>query len=273
MPLPVRSLRLTATRSSRGYDVDAATYIRSVENADGQTLEPAVKAAINAFVLGCKADGIWTAIKASCVLMGARTLSGALTPLVGSAPTNNNFVSGDYVRKTGLKGDGSTKYLNSSRNNNADPQNSKHIAMFVTDAVTGGNLMNSGPAGVSGRSGIGFALAAPNQSTAQISLNNSAPFDAGGNIASAAVSNTLMGLSRSASGSFVARFNSANTTVSQASTTPNNGNIAVYARPSSPVDFYNGSRLAFYSFGESLDLALLDTRVSALYTAIGAAIP
>jgi hypothetical protein len=254
-------------------DPDALRYIAAVQAADQQSLEPAVRKAITDFIVGCKADGIWSAIKASCILMGARTLSGALVPLVGSAPTNNNFVSGDYVRKTGLKGDGSTKYLNSNRNNNADPQDSKHIAAFVTDAVTGGNLMNSGPAGVNGRSGIGFAVTAPNQSTAQTSLNNGSPFDPGGNIASAAVSNTLMGLSRSASGSFVARFNSANTTVPQASTTPNNGNIAVYARPASPVDLYNGSRLAFYSIGESLNLALLDSRVSALVTAIGAAIP
>jgi hypothetical protein len=36
---------------------------------------------------------------------------------------------------------------------------------------------------------------------------------------------------------------------------------------------YTNSRLAFYSIGESLDLALLDTRVTALITAIGAAIP
>jgi hypothetical protein len=33
------------------------------------------------------------------------------------------------------------------------------------------------------------------------------------------------------------------------------------------------SRFAFYSIGESLDLAALDTRVSNLITAIGAAIP
>jgi hypothetical protein len=32
------------------------------------------------------------------------------------------------------------------------------------------------------------------------------------------------------------------------------------------------ARLAFYSIGESLDLALLDARVTALVTAIGAAI-
>jgi hypothetical protein len=33
------------------------------------------------------------------------------------------------------------------------------------------------------------------------------------------------------------------------------------------------ARLAFYSIGEALDLAALDTRVSNLITAIGAAIP
>jgi hypothetical protein len=36
---------------------------------------------------------------------------------------------------------------------------------------------------------------------------------------------------------------------------------------------FSASRLGFYSIGESLDLALLDSRVSTLYTAIGAAIP
>jgi hypothetical protein len=57
-----------------------------------------------------------TAIKASCILAGARTLAGALVPLAGAAPTNvGPFVSGDYNRKTGLVGDGSTKYLNSNR--------------------------------------------------------------------------------------------------------------------------------------------------------------
>jgi hypothetical protein len=106
------------------FDADAQTYITAVETADGQALETATRYAINNFVIGCKQDGIWSAIKASCILAGARTLSGALVPLVGTAPTNFNFVSGDYNRKTGLVGDKSTKYLDSNRNNNADPQNS-----------------------------------------------------------------------------------------------------------------------------------------------------
>jgi hypothetical protein len=36
---------------------------------------------------------------------------------------------------------------------------------------------------------------------------------------------------------------------------------------------YSNARLAFYSIGESLDLALLDARVTALITAFGVAIP
>ena len=117
------------------YDTDAGDYIQRVEGASGdnQALEPATRQAINNFVIGCKQDGIWNAIKASCILSGARTLAGALVPLVGTAPANNGFIGigTDYVRKTGLVGDGSTKYLDSNRNNNADPQNSKHLLFTV----------------------------------------------------------------------------------------------------------------------------------------------
>jgi hypothetical protein len=63
------------------YDEDAGNYIQAVETADAQALEPATRKAINNFVIGCKQDGIWEAIKASCILAGARTLDGALVPL------------------------------------------------------------------------------------------------------------------------------------------------------------------------------------------------
>jgi hypothetical protein len=84
----------TATRMvvlRRNFDTDAQAYITAVETADGAALEAGVKTAINNFVVGCKADGIWSAIKASCILAGARTLTGALIPLAGTAPTNFDF--------------------------------------------------------------------------------------------------------------------------------------------------------------------------------------
>jgi hypothetical protein len=266
MPLPVRSLRLTASRSSRGYDVDAATYIRSVENADGQTLEPAVKAAINAFVLGCKADGIWTAIKASCVLMGARTLSGALTPLVGSAPTNNNFVSGDYNRKTGLLGNGTTKSLDTNRNNDADPVNSFHLSAYVTA------LGNIGGWVIGDRYETGWSaiyLGGGTPSTWQLPNRNINP-------TGISVSTGFVGTSRAASTSYGYRRGGTSFTQAFASQAVTTRRLRAFASSGgtggAPAE-WGSHRVAFYSIGESVNLAQLDTRVSDLYNAITAATP
>ena len=118
------------------YDEDAGNYIQAVETADGQALESATRKAINDFVLGCKADGIWDAIKASCILAGARTLNGALVPLAGTAPTNYNFVAGDYDRKTGLVGNKVTKYLKANRNANQDTLNNNHVSVFISNSAS-----------------------------------------------------------------------------------------------------------------------------------------
>ena len=125
--------------SGGGYDADAQAYITAVEAADGQSLETAVKDAYNAFFVGCKSDGIFSALKASCILAGARTVSGALVPLVSTmlSPTQNGTAGGwSYNRKTGLTGNGTDNYLNSNRNNNADPQNNHHLAAYSSSIQT-----------------------------------------------------------------------------------------------------------------------------------------
>jgi hypothetical protein len=131
-------------RRAAAYDPDAQAYITAVEAADTQSLEIGVKDAINAFVVGCKADGIWSAIKASCIMAGARTLAGALVPLVGTAPTNFGFVVGDYNRKTGLVGDGNTKNLDSNRLCSSDEQNNVHGAVYVSTRDTAAGRYLSG---------------------------------------------------------------------------------------------------------------------------------
>ena len=250
-------------KSGYSFDSDASTYIDAVETADGQALETGVRVAINDFVLGCKQDGIWNAIKASCILAGARTLDGALVPLVGGAPTNNNFVSGDYDRETGLVGDGSTKYLDSNRNNNADPQNSNHNAIYITSANSGGAVymgcgVTGGETGVNNFGPVSGNLFLRNRSSTQSILSGLA-----GAIG-------LMGSSRSASSSYLFRAAGANNTATSASQAPYDGDVFVFGLGTS---LRTNARLAFYSIGESLDLDLLDTRVSNLITAIGAAIP
>jgi hypothetical protein len=256
------------------FDTDASTYIEAVEAADTQALETNTRYAINDFVIGCKQDGIWSAIKASCILSGARTLAGALVPLVGTAPTNVDglFVSGDYNRKTGLVGNGSTKYLNSNRNNNADPQNSLHQSAFIAVGATGENAV-IGTASVS-NSGSDCHILNNTASNILIAVRNrhgGTIFSVSGNTAISG----FVGSSRGSSSSYQFRYNSTSATNSVASSSSIASlNHFVFARNNNgTAQIFSAQRLAFYSIGESLDLALLDARVSALITAFGVAIP
>jgi hypothetical protein len=247
------------------YDEDAGNYIQAVETADTQALEPATRKAINNFVIGCKQDGIWTAIKASCILSGARTLAGALVPIAGTAPTSLNFVDGDYNRKTGLVGDGSTKYLNSNRNNNADPQNNQHLSVYINTAGT--SAINEGYIGCGlANNGASHIFRSPtNNGIASRSRNGSpGPFFGSANDIG------LIGISRSAAGSYIQRNKLVDNTVSLSSQTPLDQSIVVFGR--NQVAQTN-ARIAFYSIGESLDLARLDARVTDLINAFAVTIP
>ena len=248
------------------YDADAQAYITAVETTDGQALETGVRDAINAFVVGCKADGIWTAIKACCILAGARTRLGALTPLVGAAPTSFNFVDADYNRETGLVGNASTKYLDSNRNNNADPQNSNHNSIFISTAGTGVSIY-AGAGVTSSETGVNnlgrttspsLNMFFRNRFTSSLQFGNA---DATG----------FVGTSRSSSANFLARVGGQDSTATAASQSPYNGNWCVFAGTGG--SFKTNARIAFYSIGESLTLALLDARVTTLINAIAAAIP
>jgi len=249
-------------------DPDALRYIASVQNADQQSLEPAVRKAITDFIVGCKADGIWGAIKASCILAGARTLSGALVPLKGAAPTNVNFVSGDYNRKTGLISNGTTKYIDTNFNRLSVGQDDCHAAAFVSVAGTGsfGRLIGCGDQNSGSGTGETRILRRDNTTDTVLSHGRGANtiVNTGGLI-------NFAGVNRSQSASYNYRVNGVANTVSDVSQTRQNLNFHFFQ--GNPITGGLNARAAFYSFGETLDLALLDSRVSALYTAIGAAIP
>jgi hypothetical protein len=255
--------KLNLRKGWQPMDPDAAAYITAVETADTEPLEEKTKIAIDNFVLGCKADGIWTAIKASCILAGARTLTGALVPLVGDAPTNvGPFVTGDYNRKTGLAGNGSTKYLNSNRAASADPLNSHHVSVFVSNAsaVTAQTFIGAG---------------GPSDTTLIQTTSTAMFFRMRTGTGATLGSNTTTGFiaaSRSSSAEFMSRLSGQGFTTAAASNAASPNFIAVFARNDNVgINQYGAHRLAFYSIGESLNLALLDARVTDLITAIGAA--
>jgi len=247
------------------YDPDVLNYINAVQAADGQLLEPEVVQAIGIFVNRCKSDDIWTAIKACCILAGARTLAGALVPLVGPAPTSINFVSGDYNRKTGLVGNGSTKYLNSNRANNADPQNNNHNVCWVSTPGTGVLMASSNS--LTGRNYMDIptlpATRLASRSTAFTS-----------NVSGTAVAG-LYGHSRSSSAQASYRCPQGSGLSTYSSQATDTRNVFLYTRTDNGISFAGWSlaRIAFYSIGESLNLALLDARVTTLVNTIAGAIP
>lgn len=251
------------------YDAAAQAYITAVENTDGQALETGVRDAINAFVVGCKGDGIWDAIKAACIMAGARTRLGALTSLKGTAPTSVSFVDGDYNRETGLKGNASTKYLNSNRAGNADPRNSFSLSVYVTEHQSPttslhsyiGHNGNAAGASTIGRASSRFATR--NRTSAEDGFGTTTP------------STGFVGTSRAASGSFTNRGSGENSTRVAGSGSPASGSIFVFGRSNnvdSSLEVPTNARLAWYHIGEALDLALLDARVTTLITDIAAAI-
>ncbi len=240
--------------SRRRVDPDAADYFTRIVAA-GSTISSDNRVAVDTFIKGCKTDGIWSAIKASCLLAGPDDLTGALVPLVGAAPTNNGpFVSGDYNQTTGLLGNGTTKYLNSNRNNNADPQDSRHIYARITDAQLDTTVTRR-TIGTTSASGATFwGISTVPQIVTRCATSGTV-------IATATLSTGGVGVARSLLDlPNYQRMNYGSiASVSGASVTPANQNIGVFGAVT--ADRTN-ARISFYSIGEFLNLALLDARVS-----------
>jgi len=265
---PLPAFFLAAVRRNRfaGFEPEARAYILAVEQQDGQTLEPAVLTAINDFVAGCKADGLWSSLEACLLLAGPRTLAGINVPLVGPTPVFNAFTTAQYSRKTGLVGNASTMFINSNRDNSADGQNDHHMSVWVTQALTVGVYMGRGR-NANGTTHIGRN----NSSLVDFSRGRNASADtlSGGVYATAGTG--FMGISRSASATYTFRTRSTNNSFSRTSQAALAGNVHVFGQNDSTPDRCNG-RLAFYSIGAALTLSLLESRVSAYVSAIDGAI-
>jgi hypothetical protein len=264
MPMNPRLLRPTEG-GFRSPDADARAYLAAVRQADGANLEPAVAKAISDFVIGLKDDGIWNAIGASCILMGARTLVGALTPLKGPSPTNSNFVDANYNRTTGLFGDGNSaagKRIDTGYNGTTPGQDDLHCAWYQSVRQAGAT-QNTYISHQSVASAGGTGVFANNTSYILRNRSSSADFPIGTHTTG------FVGMNRSNGSDYTFRSNGTTSSpISRASQSPTSGNFFVFGASNSVE-----ARLSFYSVGTALSLSALDARVSALVTAISAALP
>lgn len=160
---------------SGGYDAAAVDYFTRAAALGGDfdrtainaAYTPAyVKAAINAFVAGCKTDSIWTKLTEVYLLAGV-SFGGLMAKLKYSSVatlTNTNFVSGDYVPAgsgAGAKGNGTNKRLAGNFLFSALPAvDNAHLSCYVTQArvTTTGNpaeIQGNNASGVSSRIALG----------------------------------------------------------------------------------------------------------------------
>ena len=236
-------------------------YVQAVEAADGNIqLENGVLAAIVEFANYRIPLG-----GACCLMAGARTLAGALVPMVGAAPTEVNFVTGDYDRTTGLKGDGIGKYLDSNRNNNADPQDSNHQSVFVSTAQSASAVTAYIGAGSGSDNGATHIGVIKNTDQLFIRSRNTGAV----NLPGTSTATGLIGLSRGNSSGFTCRVSGGITVSSIVSQVPFNGNVLVFNRiTSSP---FTDARLSYYSIGPAVDLAAMDTAITTCMSALAAA--
>jgi hypothetical protein len=235
-------------RDFSGFEPETNVYLARIVAA-GSSISSGNLGAVNTFIAGCKADGIWNAIKASCLLAGADTLAGALIPLVGPVPTNGGglFVSGDYSRTTGLLGGGGRRII-TNRVNSADLQDDCHAAIWVTETGSGTTV---GLIGSNSNTGV---------AQRRIYRTSTACNDISGSAYSAPASG-LIGISRSSPSSYIRRSSNSDATLNVASTGNPSFNIAIFARDFLGASSWGG-RASFYSLGGNLNLALLDARLA-----------
>jgi hypothetical protein len=275
-----------AVAAGGGYSAPAQDYINRVIAADVLAgnitgLEPAVQDAYAAFIDDLITDGILgvsggvinqasSLIKASCILAGAKTLAGALVPLVGTAPTNNGpFINDDYNRETGLKGNGSSKYLNS--NYAATQRDNVHMAAYTTETST---VAPQGPV-IMGTSTTSFEsrsiLYQDSGTTSAFFCINSAIDTAYPGTVSYA--NGFRGTTRSSSVAVSSRIVGTTFTKSILASSLITTTFYVFGENrNNSAAAVNNYRIPFYSVGESLVLSSLETRVNTLMTALAAAI-
>jgi hypothetical protein len=104
-------------------------YITAVETADGQPLEPSVKAAMLELIADLEATSGYAAMGLFIPGIGGRTIAGGMVPLIGPAPTLQNMTQGDYNRTLGISGDGISKWLHTL---SAGSGNNFHVSMYAT---------------------------------------------------------------------------------------------------------------------------------------------
>jgi hypothetical protein len=112
-------------------DADAQAFFDRVTTAGG-SLSTTEKTAVNTLVIQMKTDGIWTKMKAIYPMVGAS--AAACAQNLKSSSFTGTFTSGWTFASTGVKGNGTSAYMDTNFNpNTSSNANSKHMSYYSRD--------------------------------------------------------------------------------------------------------------------------------------------
>lgn len=238
------------------FDADAVAFFTRVTTAGG-TLSTTEKQAVNQLVLDLKANSLWTPMKAIYPMVGASAAACAQN-LVSSSFTGT-FNGGVTFASTGVTGNGSTGYMNTSLNvNSILSLNSTHLSYYSRTNIPGGSVAVE--MGVTGTTstyllynyfGIGYSAINGGQS---------------GRPSAASPTTGLLIGSRMSNSEEKYYTNNISQTFTNSSTGKENKNIFLMAFNNVGPQSYSTKECAFASIGDGLT----DTEASNFYTAVQA---
>jgi hypothetical protein len=245
------------------FDADAVAFFTRVTTAGG-TLSTTEKQAVNQLVLDLKANSLWTPMKAIYPMVGAS--AAACAQNLKSSSFTGTFSSGWTFASTGVKGNGSSTYMDTSLTPSGSlSQNSTHLSFYSrTTGNISSQMVEMGSYGNSSGANATY-LVTSYSSTIYPNLNSQE--SSGG---STPYTNRLgFKMFNRADSSNVRVFNNGTFLQSYARTSTTLNNLSLYVgayHRDDSTTLSNDLECAFSSIGDGLT----DTQASNLYTAVQA---
>jgi hypothetical protein len=236
----------------------ATDYLKRLD-AEGARIRMFDKANANLIDALVELGGAYWDTAGTITTLCAKGFDGLTVPLRDgmNVGTPVAFAASDLNVKTGLKGDGSSKYINSNRNNDADGQNDQSMGLFISQTITGNSI----------GTGLMGTTESPNSAILQGGIGNRRDFRSRNNsnfvYTNANWSDTsgYVGMSRSNSSGFDARIDGSTSSTTLTSSAPLAAKLGVFVRldaSANPAAGYLNGGLSAYHIGPALDLATLD---------------
>ena len=245
---------LSEIRTAHTFVAVASYFSRLV--AAGDTTHVAYKAPLTNYITSLVELGgaYWDTMLSATSFVGVG-IEGITVPLKDGMPaiTNNNFVAGDLNQLTGLKGNGSTKYLDTGTKFNDAPQNDFSMSVNATETILEGSggyylVWQSFVDGVSQIASLNDAGVSNNELSIRC---QNRPGDI---IVDQGSIEDFTGINRTSSTGYLVQYGASSATITQASQAPANQTVSVFG---SSANIRTDARLATYHIGHALDLPTL----------------